>query len=133
MILARQQIPVALVFFLIVIAIVNTLAGMHHWYWTMRWFDMPMHFAGGVWLGFLGVWWYYTRKGEVPSSFLATLAVSLAFAIGVGVMWEVYEAMVSHITVGKVNAWNDTKSDMMFDIFGGTVASIAMWVTRRQG
>jgi len=42
-----MQFPITLVIFLVAIALVNAFADVYHWYWTMRWFDMPMHFAGG--------------------------------------------------------------------------------------
>ena len=130
MVASRVQIPYSLVLFLLTIAIVNALAGMHSWYWTMRWFDMPMHFAGGAWLAFFGVWWYYTRKGLIPSSFATLILVCVSFAVTVGVLWEVYEGIVGLITVGHVNAWRDTVSDIHLDILGSLFVATAVWIRR---
>ena len=51
-----KSFPVTLALVLFLIAIVNGLAQYHHWYWTMRRFDMPMHFTGGAWLAGVALW-----------------------------------------------------------------------------
>lgn len=124
----QSQIPAFLVAFLVAIALVNGVATEGHWYYTMRWLDMPMHFAGGVWLAWFGIWWQYTRRGVVPASFSSVLGVCLAFAVSVGILWEAYEAIVSLLTVGHMNAMLDTLGDLFFDTLGGTIVAIAMWV-----
>ncbi|OHA79342.1 MAG: hypothetical protein A2747_02785 [Candidatus Yonathbacteria bacterium RIFCSPHIGHO2_01_FULL_44_41] len=126
---ARQlQIPIILVIFLVAIAVVNGLAGLYHWYWTMRWFDMPMHFAGGMWLAGFGVWWQYSRRGVTPQGFFSLLGVCLVYALSIGLLWEAYEAVVSFLTVGHMNAVPDTLGDLLFDILGGTTVAILVFV-----
>lgn len=124
----QHQIPVILVALLFAIAIVNGLAEVNHWYWTRRWFDMPMHFAGGVWLAGFGVWWQYTRHGLPVQGFKALLGVCLVFAISIGLFWEAYEAVVSFLTVGHMNAMPDTLSDLLFDILGSITVAILVFV-----
>ncbi|MEK7148379.1 MAG: hypothetical protein AAB770_00510 [Patescibacteria group bacterium] len=125
---SRQfHIPVTLVAFLVFIAIVNGLAYANYWYWTMRWFDMPMHFAGGAWLAAFGVWWQYSRLGVAPKDFISLLGVCFIFAFGVGLLWEAYEAVVSFLTVEHINAMSDTLSDILFDILGGTIVAVFTW------
>lgn len=125
------QIPISLTFLLIMIAIVNGLAETYHWYWVYRWFDMPMHFAGGMWLGGMAIWYFYFRKEVVPRSFLALFATSILIAFGVGFLWEVFEAVVSISTVGHMNDILDTLGDLLFDILGGTtVAGLVYWKTK---
>lgn len=124
----RIQIPAILVVFLVMIAVVNGFAGVYHWYWTMRWFDMPMHFAGGMWLAGFGAWWQYRRHGIIPRRFLPILGMCLVYALSIGLLWEVYEAIVSFLTVGHMNAISDTLSDLFFDILGGTTVAILVFV-----
>ena len=124
----KLQIPLILVIFLVAIAIVNGFANANHWYWTMRWLDMPMHFAGGVWLAWFGVWWKYARQGVPIQKFGALLGVCLVFAISIGLLWEVYEAAVSFFTVGEMNAISDTISDILFDILGGIAVAVSVWL-----
>ncbi|MFA5996973.1 MAG: hypothetical protein WC791_00630 [Candidatus Paceibacterota bacterium] len=121
------QIPISLTFLLIVIAIANALAETHSWYWIYRWFDMPMHFAGGVWLGGMAIWYFYFRKGLEPHTLLPILTVSIFVAFGIGLLWEVFEAVVSLFTVGYMNDILDTLGDLLFDILGGTTMAVLVW------
>ena len=118
------QIPTSLLFLLIVIAVVNAVAEVYHWYWTMRWFDIPMHFSGGMWLAGMALWWVYFRKGVTPRGFLALWGVSVVAAFGIGFLWEGYEAVISFATVGHMNNLLDTLGDLLFDILGGTTVAI---------
>lgn len=125
------QIPIILVVFLFIIAIVNGLAELNHWYWIYRWLDMPMHFAGGVWLAGFGVWWQFSRQGLTPGSFSAILGVCILFALSIGLLWEAFEAVVSFLTVGHMNEIKDTLGDILFDILGGVSVAILAWVTKK--
>ena len=120
--------PVILLVFLVAIAVVNWLAGVYHWYWTMRWFDMPMHFSGGAWLAGFAVWWQYSRRGLVAQRFSRLLGVCLVYALSIGLVWEAYEAVVSYLTGGEMNEILDTLSDLLFDILGGTTVAVLAWV-----
>ena len=122
---ARQfRLPIILVIFLVMIAVVNGFADYYHWYWIYRWFDMPMHFSGGAWLAAFGVWWQYSKKQVTVPTFSALLAVCLVYALSIGLLWEAYEAVVGFITVGHANAMSDTLSDLFFDSLGGSVVAI---------
>lgn len=116
-----------LLILLVAIAIVNFIADTNYWYWTMRWFDMPMHFAGGVWVAGFLVWWRFF-SGRVSGEF-STAGVFLwslvgAFVVGMG--WEVYEGVVAVLTKGHLNAWVDTLSDILLDLFGALVVAICI-------
>lgn len=123
-----MQFPLILVVFLIVIAVVNALAGINHWFWIYRWLDMPMHFAGGAWLAGFGVWWQYSRRGVSESSFFNTLGVCLIFALSIGLLWEAYEAVVSFFTVGHMNEIEDTIKDLLFDTIGSITVAILVFI-----
>lgn len=119
--------PLILVALILAIALVNGLASAYYWYWKMRWFDMPMHFTGGVWIAGVAVWWMYYRLGERVNKLLPTIAVCIVSAFGVGLVWEVFEAIVSLMTVGDINAIPDTLSDLLFDVLGGVTVAFLMW------
>ncbi|MFZ2303187.1 MAG: hypothetical protein WAV98_00150 [Minisyncoccia bacterium] len=121
-------IPIALVIFLIAIAVVNGFADLNHWYWTMKWFDIPMHFAGGAWLAGFGVWWQYYRRGVEVPGFLQILGVCFVYAFSIGLLWEAYEAVISFFTVGHMNSMPDTLGDLLFDTIGGTTVAVLVWV-----
>ncbi|MBI5400638.1 MAG: hypothetical protein HZB12_00770 [Candidatus Yonathbacteria bacterium] len=122
-----RRIPVLLVVLLVAIAVVNWLAESYYWYWRMRWFDMPMHFAGGVWLAGVAMWWRYYHHEKLPVSFLQILTTCLVAALGVGLLWEVFEAELSFVTAGHINAVPDTLKDLLFDTIGGIVVAGFVW------
>ena len=88
-----------------------------------------MHFAGGVWLALLGIWWQYSRRGLQESRFLQILGVCLVYALSIGLLWEAYEAVVSFLTVGHINPMPDTLGDLLFDTIGGTTVAILVWAS----
>ena len=120
--------PRVLVVLIITIAIVNAFAEHYYWYWRMREFDMPMHFVGGVWLAGTVLWWrFFSGRFTSPQNVKAIFAWAIVGAVGVGLVWEVYEAIVSYFTVGHMNDILDTLSDLVFDTLGGIVAAGILW------
>lgn len=135
-----RSIPIFLVVLIVLIAVVNFLANKYFWYWTftfvfdhriVRWFDMPMHFLGGVWLAGMALWWYSSLK-LVIDDFLRILAIALLAAFGIGLIWEMYEGGVGLVTVGHINAMSDTLSDLSFDTLGGVVVALWTWFMRKK-
>jgi len=125
--------PPVLVALVLAIAIVNMVAEAYHWYWLMRWFDMPMHFAGGMWVAGVVLWWRFF-SGKFPIVQVqkeAIFAWAILGALGIGVLWEAYEAVVSYLTVGHMNDMWDTMSDLCFDILGGLVVASVVWIKQK--
>jgi len=121
--------PSSLLVLVVAIAVVNAFAEYYHWYWLMRWFDMPMHFAGGVWVAGVVLWWrFFSGKFTSLPSAKAIFAWAIGGAIGIGLVWEVYEATVSYFTVGHMNDILDTIGDLVLDTIGGIVAAGILWV-----
>lgn len=94
------------------VAIENSL----YWYWW--WFDIPMHILGGMWAGLCAAW-LVARRG---STF--TLVGCLAFALLVGVAWEVFE-YIERIAVVYEDYATDTMIDLGMDIIGATLGYMA--------
>lgn len=129
---SRLRIPPFLVLLIVAIAVANGLADKYFWYWKMRWFDIPMHFAGGVWLAGMAFWWFYYRKAITDKSFSKIFTICLFATLGVGLVWEIYEAVVSLLTVGHINAMSDTIKDLSFDVIGGMAVTIWGWNKMKQ-
>lgn len=122
--------PALLLVLLVAIAGVNAFAEYYHWYWLMRWFDMPMHFAGGVWVAGAVLWWrFFSGKFTSLPNTKAMFAWAIGGAIAIGLVWEVYEAAVSYITVGRMNDILDTIGDLVLDTLGGIVAAGILWAS----
>src|SRR3989344_74279 len=122
--------PALLLVLLVAIAIVNAFAEYYHWYWLMRWFDIPMHFAGGAWVAGVTLWWRFFsgRFTTAPLNKKAIFVWAMIGEIGIGLAWEAYEAIISCLTVGRMNDVLDTIGDLIFDILGGLVSAVTLWV-----
>lgn len=59
----KKSYPTSLFIFVLVILIFQVVAEHFYWYWRIWWFDMPMHFAGGLWVG-LSVLWFVFLSGR---------------------------------------------------------------------
>ncbi len=86
-----------------------------------------MHFAGGVWLACLVVWWQYLRPAIPLQDFWILLAECIIFSIIIGLGWEIYEGFFRFIKEGNINEMSDTISDLVFDMMGGASVAIFMW------
>jgi len=74
------------------------LAGVHivalklFLYWKFSWFDIPMHFGGGVVVA-LGIFTLYDLHLFVPKRYLQLLPIILLVFL-VAMIWEVYELFI---------------------------------------
>ncbi|HWA32279.1 MAG TPA: hypothetical protein VG694_02425 [Candidatus Paceibacterota bacterium] len=98
---------------------VNFIAMKFHWYYSMWWFDMPMHFVGGFWAGLLVACIYPPEDVSFKSVFKFALLV-----LAIGIAWEIFEIFIYDYF--KIQPFNtlDTISDILFDISGGLLSII---------
>lgn len=103
----------------IFILLINALALKLYWYSLMWYFDMPMHFLGGVWVGLLVLFILDTKKARYLSVTNVILGVLL-----IGVAWEVYEVVVNNLIAQLPFNTFDTLSDICFDLSGGALTTL---------
>lgn len=113
----RKRLFKILAYLVILIFLVNYVAVRLYWYNSIWYFDMPMHFAGGLFLGLAFVWLLNIQSISIKVVFKIILGVLL---IGVG--WEIYEIVVNNIIAQNPFNTLDTISDVFFDLAGGTTA-----------
>lgn len=110
-------------FFLIAtstLALVHNIATSFFLYWKYPWFDIPMHFLGGVCvaLGFSVLPFFRIRLSPRYQSFVAYLA----FVFLVGTFWEIFELVYGiSLTSDSADLIIDTAKDFFFDLIGGSV------------
>ena len=125
-----------LVFF---IFILNTLASKFYWYFSIWYFDMIMHFLGGLWLGLVFIW-VFLIKGTIflenslekitdLINFKLITKIILAILI-VGVSWEIFEIIFNNILAGTSFDLLDTVSDIFCDLAGGVFAILFFLIKR---
>jgi len=107
---------------LVVIGILHNIGGIVFNAYDVWWWDILLHFLGGVWLALSGFWFfYYSRfvKGFLRTAgrfFFATLVPVLI----IGLAWEVFEYMFGLTFVLPGERWGvDTIGDVFVDIAGG--------------
>lgn len=105
----------------IAIFILNFLANKFHWYYSIWWFDMPMHFMGGSWLGMVFFWFFKVRELNLSVN-LTFLTRLVAWVLFIGVAWELFEYFFINYMAQNNFDLIDTSSDLFFDLFGGTTA-----------
>ena len=125
----NRRVLLILLILIMGIFIVNMIAIQYYLYWRIFWFDIPMHFLGGFWLG-LGALWLYFLSGrfkDVPykhrtPAYVVTLAVVAALVFGG--LWEVYELGIDvFIRLSDTYDVQDTTGDIIMDILGALVSA----------
>lgn len=98
------------------LAIINGFAVYLNWYSLVWWFDMPMHFLGGLTVFYFGaiVWNFALRY----VSFGRYMYESIITALLIGVLWEALEYYL-YIQYGSPEfKLVDSFSDIFFDLGG---------------
>lgn len=117
-----------LIILMFFIFLADILAKHFYWYFSIWYFDMIMHFLGGVWAGLFFIWFFY--GSGLDSKSLASKVIKIfLFVLVVGVIWELFEIFANnHIAQEPFNAL-DSASDVFFDLAGGGMA--AMYFLRK--
>lgn len=108
-----------------VIATLHFLAINYYLYWMFWWYDIIVHFLGGVFVGLLALWLRYFSgylgAHAVPALSQVLLFVGVSVLV-IGVGWEVFE-WVTGETFRAEGYWQDTIVDVVLDLLGGFVAT----------
>lgn len=123
-----QRFPKPLLVFILAIFSVQIIATAFYWYWRIPWFDIPMHFLGGMWVG-MSVLWFYLFSGKIKNvatqgKFRIFITVVISVFL-VAFLWEVFEYVVFiMIPHGAPYNMPDTLGDILFGVFGGIAATL---------
>jgi len=96
---------------LVTLAIVHVFAQIFFLYWLYLWFDIPVHFLGGIVVA-LGYQSASSLRIMLPKTWLNILP-TIIFVMLVSVAWEIFEV------VADVPFTEDTAFDLIIDFFGG--------------
>lgn len=123
----RALFRMQLLVLLVVIAAVNGIANVYSLYWRFPWFDIPMHYAGGFWLGGFALWLLVRNMSDQDalkrSGRLIWIPLAAVLVIG-GLGWELFEFGVDTlVAVSTQNTLRDTVGDIFFDMLGSVSAS----------
>lgn len=113
-----------LAYVFVFLALINIFATFLHWYHLVWWFDMPMHFLGGLAVFYLSaVLWLPARKWVSDRRYLFEVFITALFF---GVAWEGLEFFLFTRFGFPPFHLIDATSDLFFDMSGSLVGVLAV-------
>jgi hypothetical protein len=114
----------------ILIGVLQLLGVRENLFYMIPWYDWPMHFLGGFWIGLIfavcSVSFFQTRSSSVRVS------VILIGTITVGVLWEFFELYLGITALSDLGYHFDTFHDLLMDALGGITAAYLSVAAKRQ-
>jgi len=115
--MSKKKLLVRITSLILFILVLDLLAYKFYWYYSIWWFDMPMHILGSLWVGLVFVW--FLKPTDL--SFNTILKIILG-VLTIGLLWEIFELFAyNFVTQTPFNAL-DTMSDICFDLAGAGLA-----------
>ena len=109
----------------IVVLVLHVLALQYSLYWSIDWYDILMHFLGGLTMGILATYIFFTSNYIKSTAvlkdnkFVVFVIISL-FTLSVGLIWELWEVFVEFSNVLEDQV--DTIIDLIMDMLGALTA-----------
>lgn len=113
---------------MIVVVALHWIASFEGFYWTVAWYDVMMHFLGGLWTFLFGLWIFNTQYA-LRIARLVTIRNLLIFVFVVGFLWEVHEILLGFASFSHPDYWIDTPQDIVLDMLG---AAFGAFIYRKQ-
>jgi len=126
----RRSILKKLAFIIVFLALITFGALKFYWYQAIWWFDMPMHFLGGVVALLLSVYLLYSWISS--KTFLKRFIIAIIAVLIIGVCWEIFEYIFNNIIAGIQFDLLDTLSDIFFDTLGA-IAGFFLCYNKKYG
>lgn len=101
--------------------VLNTIGIWLSLYSVIWWYDMPLHFFGGLFTGLLVIWFLMKYSSFNKASYFKIVFWVLAISFVIGFVWEFYE--IFFYKIGSLNySMLDATSDLFFDLAGSIQA-----------
>lgn len=113
----KKKLLIRIASLILFIFILNLLAMKFYWYFSIWWFDMPMHILGGFWVGLTLIWFLEPKNLSFNTIVKIILGVLL-----IGIAWEVFEIIVNKTIIQNPFNTLDTISDVCFDLAGAFIS-----------
>lgn len=127
-----RTLPNYLAALIVLIGVSHSIVLFRHLQFTHPWVDIPLHLAGGLWIGLFSLWLYYsdrTRFPEKDRSLHFVVTVALVSSMTIGAAWELFEYVVNLLTVGEFYDLVDMLADLTNDAIGA-LSGAAFFVKR---
>jgi ABC-type Na+ efflux pump permease subunit len=107
------------------VAFLNYIALKFNLFWIFSWFDIPLHFLGGVFVSFLTSYIIFLKLENV--SYLKFLIINTVTVLVFGFFWEVFELKIGSTSFDDLIYFSDTGMDFVADILGSIITSILIY------
>ncbi|HEC32659.1 MAG TPA: hypothetical protein ENI63_00170 [Candidatus Kaiserbacteria bacterium] len=120
----RNPLFISWVLILVLIAVLHIIALEFFLYWIYSWFDILMHFLGGLFV-VLSALWFFFQSGyvRINQNIRNIIIVSVSSIVLIGVSWEIFE-VIAGVPI-EDNYILDTITDLIMDVVGTIVATFA--------
>lgn len=111
--------------------LMNKAAYAYSLFWIWWWYDIPMHFLGGMVIGSFSLWFFGRLQENSP--YFSRISLNLLVALSVlviGSAWEIYEYTYQLTFNGMISYPVDTIKDFILDFAGA--AAVLYWYIRQK-
>lgn len=127
----KTYIPALLV--LALVAAFHFLGTYGHLYYIFPYYDIPVHFLGGLWVGLSAIWFAKNAFRALPVTFGRMFAWVLSSTLCAAVLWEMFEfysglTYPALITSAGLTYRMDTFKDVAMGLFGATIAFVLAYM-----
>lgn len=130
MYMQQNKIFRAMFWILFIVGAMNAIAYKLYLFWTVIWFDMVMHFLGGLFVSLFFFAMLSVLKSKL--SYVEKLVLGVVFTVLVGLVWEYYELVIGVTNLADTVYWGDTGMDIVMDTLGSIVGVLFVhWVEKK--
>src|SRR3990167_6874685 len=103
---------------LMTIFTLHLISLQNDYYWLIWWYDIMMHFLGGVWVVLVLIWLNQLKAAPAVLTFKRALTAIIV----VGLAWEIYELLFDQTFIDAKGYGLDTVLDLITNTVGATAA-----------
>jgi hypothetical protein len=114
---------------LVVLGVLNFIATILYLHWSLWWFDVILHFLGGLTVALFALWFFSANFDLQNWKLGKIVTMTLISTICIGILWEFYELYFGLTFLS--DGWHyfaDTGSDLIMDTVGGIVGFL--WINK---
>jgi len=124
--MSKKNFSLLLVLLIYFIFLSDVIANHFFLYWRFWWFDMLMHFLGGLWIAWLG-YYLFSLSNYLPKIFkrYSIFIITFFSVLIIGVLWEIFE-YITKVSLRQDNYILDTYLDLLMDTLGWGLAYVLL-------
>jgi hypothetical protein len=129
----KQKIFIASFIVLILVAVLNYLGSIFNLYWVYRWYDIPMHILGGLWVALfsLSIFAYFCKNISIVNYRKKVFGIVFIILLFITISWEIFELWGGITFLGDRGYWIDSSADILNAYLGGTIACL-LFIKKRK-